>query len=59
MGRVHGASGAVASSGILDFFCFYSKVLENLTIMFFLGEVMRCHEVVCVYMKDTFKLYHT
>ena len=58
MGRVHGASGAVASIGILEFF-FYSKVLENLTINFFLGEVMRCHEVVRVYMKDTFKLYHT
>ena len=58
MGRVHGASGAVSSIGILEFI-FYSKVLENLTIIFFLGEVMRCHEVVRVYMKDTFKLYHT
>ena len=44
--------------GFYNFF-FYSKVLENLTIIFFLGEVMRCHEVVRVYMKDTFKLYHT
>ena len=58
MGRVHGASGAVSSIGILEFF-FSSKVLENLTIIFFLGKVMRCHEVVRVYMKDTFKLYHT
>ena len=58
MGRVNGASGGVASIGILEFF-FYSKVLENLTIIFFLGEVMRCHEVVRVYMKDTIKLYHT
>ena len=59
MGRVHGASGAVASIGILEIFFFYSKVLENLTIIFFLGEVMICHEVVRVYLKDTFKLYHT